>query len=147
MRRGADGRMHFGRGEAINPAALRQARLERGWSLAQAAGDIVTKQALQQFEAGRARPTREKLKAIAERLAVPLDTLLARPRDPREVKMRELDETQAWADLERLATVVLDDLNVTPRARAVARFYLGRAVLYQAPNEALSHLGRARGLL
>jgi tetratricopeptide (TPR) repeat protein len=146
-RRDANGRTYFQRGEAINPAALRQARINRGWSLEQTSHGIVTRQALQQFEAGRTRPTEVTLKALAERLGVSSESLLARPHDPRERAMRELDERQDWRELERLATVVLADLNVTLRTQAVGRFYLGRAVLDVAPDEALAHFRQARGHL
>jgi tetratricopeptide (TPR) repeat protein/DNA-binding XRE family transcriptional regulator len=142
-----DSRGRFVRGQAINPAALRQARLDAGLTLAQTAEGIVSRQALHQFEVGKARPVPATLEAIAARLGVPLDALLARPRDPRELHMRELEEKQRWQDLERLASATLADLNVTPRTRAVARFYLGRAILDQAPDEALTHLRRARGQL
>jgi tetratricopeptide (TPR) repeat protein len=132
---------------AVNPAALRQARLERGWSLERVAHGIVSRQALQQFEAGRTRPTGATLGAIAARLGVPLDALLARPHDPRERTMHELEERKDWPELERLATVVLADRNVTARTQAVARFYLGRALIDVAPEEALTHLHQARGQL
>lgn len=146
-RAGSDLRRREARGVAINPAALRQARQDRGQTLAQVAQGIVSRQALHQFESGRARPTRATLRGIAERLGVPVEALVARPHDPREVAMRELAERQRWHQLERLATVVLGDKNVTPRTRAIARFYLGRAVLDQAPDEAISHFDHARGLL
>lgn len=58
--------------------------------------------------------------------------------------MRELEERQRWPELERLASSILAELNVTPRTQAIARFHLGRAVLDQAPDEALVHLRRAR---
>lgn len=136
-----------GRGYAINPAALREARRDRGLTLAQVADGIITRQALHQFETGKARPSHATLQALAERLGIPLGALLANPHDPREVSMRELQEKQRWPDLERLATVVLADRNVTLRTQAIARFYLGCATLNQAPDEAVSHLRQARGLL
>ncbi|HEY4025743.1 MAG TPA: tetratricopeptide repeat protein, partial [Candidatus Dormibacteraeota bacterium] len=107
----------------------------------------MSRQALHQFEVGKARPVPATLEAIAGRLGIPIDSLLARPRDPREVQMRDLEEKQRWRDLERLAAATLADLNVTPRTQAVARFYLGRGILDQAPDEALTHFRRARGQL
>src|SRR5262249_5968815 len=106
-----DARGRFARGIAINPATLRQARLGARMTLEQASRGIVTRQAFHQFEHGLARPMPDKLEAIAARLGVPSDTLLARPRDPREVSMRELEQEQRWYELERLATTVLADLN------------------------------------
>src|SRR5215472_16064954 len=140
-------RGRFARGEAINPAALRQARRDAGLTLAETAEGIVSRQALQQFEAGKARPMPGTLQAIALRLGISADALLARPHDPREVMMRELEEKQRWRELERLAGATLADLNVTPRTQAVARFYLGRAILNAEPEEALRELRRARGQL
>jgi tetratricopeptide (TPR) repeat protein len=141
----AEGR--FQRGQPINPGALRHARGEAGLTLADASAGICSRQALHQFESGKARPTAEKLGALAARLRVPVEALMARPHDPREQRMRELEDQQRWRDLERLATKVLTDLNITPRTLAVAHFYLGRACLDQAPDEAVSHLRRARGQL
>jgi tetratricopeptide (TPR) repeat protein len=147
MPKGTGGRHRFPRGQAIDPAALRKARHDAGLTLAETAEGIISRQALQQFEAGKARPMPGTLQAIARRLNVTVDALLARPRDPRELEMRNLEEKQRWRELERLAVKVLGDLNVTPRTQAVARFYLGRAALNEAPEEALDHLREARGPL
>ncbi len=144
---GRDASGRFTRGRPINPAALRQARLDAGLTLAQAADGIVSRQALHQFEAGKARPGQATLWAIADRLGVSQDVLLARPRDPRERRMRELDEKQRWRELERIAEDTLGDLNITPRTQAIARYFLGRALVDVAPDEALPHLRRARGQL
>src|SRR5215467_4526484 len=135
----------FARGEAINPAALRQARRDAGLTLAETAEGIVSRQALQQFEAGKARPMPGTLQAIARRLGIAADALLARPHDPREVAMRELEEKQRWRELERLAAQTLADLNVTPRTQAVARFYLGCAILdaSRRTRSALDYFDRA----
>jgi tetratricopeptide (TPR) repeat protein len=142
-----DARGRFARGQAINPAALRQARQAAGLTLTEAAAGIVSRQALHQFEAGRARPRREILEALAQRVLAPVDTLLARPHDPRERALRDLEQRRQWAELERLAQQVLADANVTARTQAVARLYLGRAMLDPAPEEALFVLRLAGGQL
>lgn len=142
-----DARGRIARGTAINRAVLRQARLDAGLTLKEAADGIVTSQALHQFEQGQARPMPETLEALAERLGVSVYALQARPKDPRELVMRDLETERRWDDLERLATATLDDLNVTPRTQAVARFYLGRAVLEAGPIEGLSIMRLARGQL
>jgi len=116
-------------------------------TLKQAAAGIVSSQALSQFEQGLARPMPDTLHALAERLQVTVESLLAKPRDPRETTMRQLEKERRWDDLERLATATLDDLNVTPRTQAVARFYLGRAVLEAEPVEGLSIMRLVRGQL
>jgi tetratricopeptide (TPR) repeat protein len=142
-----DARGRIARGTAINRAVLRQARLDAGLTLKEAADGIVTSQALHQFEQGQTRPMPDTLAALAQRLHLSVDALLARPRDPRELVMRDLEVERRWDDLERLATATLDDLNVTPRTQAVARFYLGRAVLEAEPVEGLSIMRLARGQL
>jgi len=139
--------VRFPKGEAINPAALRQARRDAGLTLAETAEGIVSRQALQQFEAGKARPMPATLEALARRLRIPADSLLARPNDPRELAMRDLEEKQRWRELERLASETLADLYAAPRTQAVARFYLGRAILHQQPEGALRELRLARGQL
>jgi len=113
-------------------------------TLLQAADGIVSRQAFHQFEQGHARPMRAKLQAVAERLGVPVDALVARPHDPRERALLDLHERQRWAELEQMATAVLADLNVTPRTQAIARFHLGRATVDVAPDEALNVLRLAR---
>jgi tetratricopeptide (TPR) repeat protein len=147
MRRVTDARGRFARGQPINPAALRQARLNAELTLAEAADGIVTRQAFFQYESGITRPRRQTLNKIATRLQVPVDGLLARPHDPREHAMRDLEEAQQWDRLERLARAVLADANVTARIRAVALLYLGRAIHQVAPTEALTVLRQARGKL
>ncbi len=51
------------RGMAVNAAALKQARIAAGLSLAEVAGDSMTKQAVHLFETGQARPTLDKLRS------------------------------------------------------------------------------------
>jgi tetratricopeptide (TPR) repeat protein len=142
-----DAQGRFPRGLAINPAALRQARSQAHLTLDEASRNICSRQALHQFESGRIRPRRPTLVLLADRLHVPLDALLARPHDPREQSMRELEEQQRWDELERLARAILADTNVTRRTQGVAMLFLGRAVHQQAPIEALPLLRMARGLL
>jgi tetratricopeptide (TPR) repeat protein len=132
------------RGVPINPAALRQARLDAGLTQAQVAGDTMTKQALHLCETGRNRPTRSNLLAIVDRLGIPLETVLADPRDPREREMARLEERQRYGELEKLARRVLQDKNVTARTHANARYYLGRAIVDTAPDEAAKELSKAR---
>jgi tetratricopeptide (TPR) repeat protein len=118
--------------------------VDAGLTLAQAAHGIVSRQAMHQFEAGKARPSEATLEAIARRLAIPSEALVAWPNDPRELQMRELEERQQWRELEQLAGSVLADLTITPRMKAVTGFYFGRAMLDRAPDEALTELRRAR---
>lgn len=139
---GAGGRARTG--IRIKPDLLRQARLDRGLTLAQLASGIVTKQALQGWETGRARPTRQHLQVIAARLGIQVQSLLVDRRDPREDEMARLEQQQQFSRLETLADEVLQDRNVSARTQAVARFYLGRAILKPQPEEAARELHKAR---
>lgn len=133
---------HRHRGVAVNAAALRQARIDAGLSLADLAGDSMTKQAVHLFETGRARPTLVKLRLIVERLGnTSVDALLA---DAGEHRMAALDEEQRYEELGVLARQVMRELNSTKRVRAIATHYAGRAVLNHAPARALALFRRAR---
>jgi tetratricopeptide (TPR) repeat protein len=136
-------RGRFARGKAVDPGALKSARERAGLTLLEVAKGICSKQALSQFEAGKIRPMPETLEKLAERLRVPIEALLASPHDPRELAMRELEEDERWPELERMATKVLIELNITDRTQAVARFYLGRALLERDPAEAREELRAA----
>jgi tetratricopeptide (TPR) repeat protein len=130
---------------AVNAAALKQARLDAGLSLADVAGESMTKQAVHLFETGRARPTLVKLQRIVERLGnTSIDAVLA---DTSEDRLAELDQRQAFDELGELATQFLHDINSTKRTRALATYYAGKAVVNQAPARALVLFRRARRLL
>src|SRR5215831_11274664 len=90
------GRGRFARGIAVNPVALSDARERAGLTLQEASAGICSKQALSQFEGGKARPREGTLLALAVRLKVTSESLLASPRDPRERAMRELEERGRW---------------------------------------------------
>jgi tetratricopeptide (TPR) repeat protein len=132
------------RGLPIRPDALRDARCKNGLTLAQLADGIVSKQALQGWEAGLTRPTRDHLLAIAGRLDVPLQSLLADARDAREDEMARLEEHRRYGELEELASQVLADRNVSLRTHALAHYYRGRATLEPSPQRAVTDLGKAR---
>ena len=130
---------------AINAAALKRARVESGLSLAEVAGDSMTRQAVHLFETGRARPTLDKLRLIVERLGnISIESALA---DVSEDGLAELDAQQRFDELDELAAQLLHDLNTTKRTRALATYYAGKAVLNRAPARALVLFRRARRLL
>lgn len=130
---------------AVNAAALKQARLDAGLSLAELAGSWMSKQAVHLFETGRARPTLAKLRLIVERLGnTSIEAVLA---DDSEDRMAELDQQQAFGELGELASQFLRDINSTRRTRAIATYYAGKAILNQAPRSALVLFRRARRLL
>jgi tetratricopeptide (TPR) repeat protein len=130
---------------AVNAHALKRARLDAHLSLADVAGESMTKQAVHLFETGRARPTLDKLRLIVERLGnITMETALA---TASELDLAELDERQRFDELSALAIQLMRDLNSTKRTRAIATYYAGKAVLNQTPDRALVLLRRARRLL
>ncbi len=127
---------------AVNAAALKQARIAAGLSLAEVAGDSMTKQAVHLFETGQARPTLDKLQLIVGRLGnISVEGALA---DASEHRMTELDEQQRYEELGALATRLLRELNSTKRTRAVATYYTGKAALHAAPRRAAALFRQAR---
>jgi tetratricopeptide (TPR) repeat protein len=130
---------------AVNAAALKQARIDARLSLADVAGDSMTKQAVHLFETGRARPTLAKLQLIVQRLGnISIETALA---EAGEHRLAELDEQQRFDELGALAARLLRDVNSPKSTRAVATYYAAKAVLNRAPARALGLLRRARRLL
>jgi transcriptional regulator with XRE-family HTH domain len=55
---------------------IRRARLERGLTLAQVAGEDFSRAFLNQVEMGRSQPSTRVLRVIASRLATPIDYLV-----------------------------------------------------------------------
>ena len=95
----SSGRRGRRRGIEIKPGTVKQARSEAGLSLAQVAGGEISRTAIYFVETGKAKPSMETLKLIAERTGRPLDYFLSRPStmEPRST---------AWtAEIERLITV------------------------------------------
>ncbi len=83
-------------GVEIKPGTVKQARMEAGMSLGQVAGDAISRTAIYFVETGKAKPSMETLKLIAERTGRPLDFFLARP------STLEPRSTAGTAELERL---------------------------------------------
>src|SRR6266404_9664167 len=73
---GRRGRRH---GIEIKAGSVKQARKEAGLSLGQVANGAVSRTAIYFVETGKAKPSMETLKLIAERTGRPLDYFLARP--------------------------------------------------------------------
>src|SRR5580704_12232997 len=90
------GRRGRRRGVEIKPGTVKQARAEAGLSLAQVAGDEISRTAIYFVETGKAKPSMETLKLIAERTGRPLDYFLSRP------STMEARSTASTAELERL---------------------------------------------
>ena len=71
MRRGARGS-----GIPVNPSRVREARVEAGMSLAQVAGDDVSRTFIHFVEQGRSRPSQSVLALIARRTGKPISYFL-----------------------------------------------------------------------
>lgn len=135
----------------IDSDALRRARARAGLSLAQvAAGLPITRQAVQLYESGKARPRMATLRLIAERLDTPVDALMAEPEPdlPQHpaLVLQDLCEHQRY---DEAVAIALRLLNARPSAntRAQAHLYAGRGLVHMArPDEAIGHLRDARRL-
>jgi tetratricopeptide (TPR) repeat protein len=95
----SSGRRGRRRGIEIKPGTVKQARAEAGLSLAQVAGTEISRTAIYFVETGKAKPSMETLKLIAERTGRPLDYFLSRP------STMEPRSTAGTTELERLITV------------------------------------------
>jgi tetratricopeptide (TPR) repeat protein/DNA-binding XRE family transcriptional regulator len=93
------GRRGRRRGIEIKPGTVKQARSDAGLSLAQVAGGEISRTAIYFVETGKAKPSMETLKLIAERTGRPMDYFLSRP------STMEPRSTAGTAEIERLITV------------------------------------------
>jgi tetratricopeptide (TPR) repeat protein/DNA-binding XRE family transcriptional regulator len=93
------GRRGRRRGIEIKAGTVKRARFEAGLSLAQVAGNEISRTAIYFVETGKAKPSMETLKLIAERTGRPLDYFLSRPStmEPRSMA--------GTAEIERLITM------------------------------------------
>ena len=98
IRKQSSGRRGRRRGVEIKPGTVKQARSEAGLSLAQVAGSELSRTAIYFVETGKAKPSIETLKLIAERTGRPLDYFLMRP------STMDARSTASTAELERLIT-------------------------------------------
>lgn len=104
---------------------LRAARLARGWTQTELAGDMVSVGYVSRIESGHRRPNAEVLEALAQRLGVSTDQLLRGPTAPEQDELRlaldfaELSlengehaeaEVQARQARDRARAIVHDDL-------------------------------------
>src|SRR5258705_5687701 len=91
-------------GVEIKPGTVRQARVEAGLSLAKVASGVVSRTAIYFVETGKAKPSMETLRLIAERTGRPIDFFLA---DPSTIEPRssaatlELEGLVAAGELEQ----------------------------------------------
>jgi transcriptional regulator with XRE-family HTH domain len=138
-------------GVDLRPGAVRQARLESGLSLAQLAGQDLTRQAVHLIETGKARPSRRSLRILAGRLGLPEATLLAQPDDnrPDDGCISELELLCQRHEYVRAVEQAREIIGWggSRRVIAFARHYQGQALHYMdRPDEALRELREARTL-
>src|SRR5438094_3711744 len=84
------------RGVEIRTGSVKQARQESGLSLGQVARNDISRTAIYFVETGKAKPSVETLKLIADRTNKPLDFFLGQP------GALNVDPTAALAEIERL---------------------------------------------
>jgi tetratricopeptide (TPR) repeat protein len=145
---------HRGRrkGIPVREGSVRQARKEAQLTLAQVAGQLVSRTAIHLIETGRSRPSLDTLEQIARQTRKPVEFFLLNPDGAPELTERRRD----LSELERL-TLLRDfnqviDLGLVLLKRqwidedgALIRFYLGQAYCRLVrPSEALEHLPEAR---
>jgi tetratricopeptide (TPR) repeat protein/DNA-binding XRE family transcriptional regulator len=129
---GRRGRRH---GIEIKPGSVKQARADAGLSLGQVANGAVSRTAIYFVETGKAKPSMETLKLIAERTGRPLDYFLVRPStiEPRstqhtldvELKLATNDPHAALAS-GRALLATEPDADTTARTRYLMAYALLR---------------------
>ena len=139
------------RGVPIRDGSVRQAREEAGLSLADLAGDSVTRTAIHYIERGRTKPSWETLQLIARRTRRPIEYFLL----PAENSLPAVDDGEI-RQLERLTlsqrfgeVIELGSRALGKRwerhTLALIHFYLGQAYCRLVrPHDALHHLRLAR---
>jgi len=91
---------------------LRAARLAKGWTQTELAGDLVSVGYVSRLESGHRRPNAEVLEALAQRLGVSVDQLLRGPTAP------EQDELRLALDFAELSLENGEHAEAEVRARA-----------------------------
>jgi tetratricopeptide (TPR) repeat protein len=147
------------RGVVVNPAAIREARLSAGMSLAQVAGTELTRAAVHQVETGKCRPSLRTLEVIARRLGKPASSFLAengkvRGKGPERIRrvegsldvLERLAERGAHAEVVAMAEQLLSQA-ADACTEASLHFLIGRSHVHlNEAAAALEHLNEARGL-
>jgi tetratricopeptide (TPR) repeat protein len=137
-------------GVAIREGSVEEARREARLTLAQVAGDRLSRTAIHLIEKGRTRPSMETLEQIARQTRKPIEFFLT-PDSPsalteRQAQLRELERLTAVRDFEGaldLGASLLEQGSADDAA--LVRFYLGQAYCRLVrPSEALPHLMWAR---
>jgi len=128
----------------IRPGSVKQARLESGLSLGQVARNDISRTAIYFVETGKAKPSIETLRLIAERTNKPLDFFLG------QAEAISVDPTSALAEIERLIATGDPAAAVEAGERMVAAATDARTVAHARVHLSLAHIRlghhvRARG--
>jgi tetratricopeptide (TPR) repeat protein len=138
-------------GVAVRDGAVEQARREAGLTLAQVAGDKLSRTAIHLIEKGRTRPSMETLQQIARQTRKPIEYFLT-PDSPsalteRQSQLRELERLTSVRELQsvvNLGTSLLEK-DWSAGDEAIIHFCLGQAYCRLVrPAEALQHIRLAR---
>jgi tetratricopeptide (TPR) repeat protein len=139
------------KGIAVDPTAVRRARLEAGLSLAQVARDDLSRTAIYLVEKGKMRPSGRTLQMIADRTGRPISYFASDGGAPRELRAAR-DQVMTLVDTEQFepaiqAAEAMLDLELPERIEADVRLAIGRAHARLGDgHSAYSHLVRARSL-
>ncbi|HYW27547.1 MAG TPA: helix-turn-helix transcriptional regulator [Terriglobales bacterium] len=138
------------KGIAVRPEAIREARLEKGLSLAEVAGDDVTRAAIHLVETGKMRPSMRTLELIAQRTGRPVSYFMqAHGSEAQKAACEELSrlvDTGNYHEAVQLGNRLLGE-GLEAAVEAEVRFGLGRALVRMVDGTAaLEHLPRARQL-
>ncbi|HCG00860.1 MAG TPA: hypothetical protein DEV93_10000 [Chloroflexi bacterium] len=133
---------------------MRRARLEAGLTLAQVAGEDISRQAIHLVEMGKSRPSMATLEIIAKRTGRPLSSFLladkavqAQLTDGRVIELQRLCLEQEFLQALEFGVETLK-MPLPPRTEAHIQQYVGQALVkLSRPDEALPHLERAQLLL
>jgi tetratricopeptide (TPR) repeat protein len=138
-------------GVVVREGSVEEARREARLTLAQVAGDKLSRTAIHLIEKGRTRPSMETLQQIARQTRKPIDFFL--PADSqaalteRQAQLRELERLTAVRELQGVVDLGTDLLEQDWSAEdeALIHFSIGQAYCRLVrPSEALKHLRLAR---
>jgi tetratricopeptide (TPR) repeat protein len=118
----------------VRPGTVKQARLDAGLSLGQVAAGSVSRTAIYYVETGKARPSMETLRLIADRTGRPLDYFLTQPStmEPRSTaRTAELERMLATGDVPAAleAAQAMLDMELDPDLGARLRYLMANAHL------------------
>jgi tetratricopeptide (TPR) repeat protein/DNA-binding XRE family transcriptional regulator len=136
------------KGITIRPDAVREARLEKGLSLADVAGGDVTRAAIHLVETGKMRPSMRTLELIARRTGRPVSYFMTGRGS--EEQRAACDELSRLVDCGKYREAValgwrLLDEELDPAIEADVRFGVGQALVRKMDGAgAMPHLARAR---